>query len=64
MTSYTDAATLTKQHCIPPIVSWEAAAKILEQWLVVVTVLVGPQGRHPAFFELTILLESANEVKS
>ena len=64
MTSYEDAAALMKQHRIPPIVGWEAAAKILEQWLVVVTVLLGPQERHPALFELAILLEAADEVNS
>ena len=41
LTSYVDAAALMKQQRIPPIVGWEAAAKILEQCLVVVTVLLG-----------------------
>ena len=35
-----------------------------EQWLVAVTVLLGPQERHPAVFELATLLEAANEVNS
>ena len=48
-----------KQQCIPPIVGWEAAAKMLEQWLVVVTVLSGPQERYPAVFEVATLLEAA-----
>ena len=43
LTSYTDAASLMKQQRIPPIVGWEAAAKMLEQWLIVVNVLLGPQ---------------------
>ena len=47
MTSYADAAALVKKQRILTIVGWEAAAKILEQWLVVVTVLLGPQERHP-----------------
>ena len=64
LTSYADAAALTKQQRIPPIVGWEAAEKVLEQWLVVVTVLLGPQERHPAVFELTTLLEAADEVNS
>ena len=62
--SYADAAALMKQQRIPPIVGWEAEAKILEQWLVVVTVLLGPQERHPAVFELATLLEAENEVNS
>ena len=42
LTSYADAAALTRQQRIPPIVGCKAAAKMLEQWLVVVTVLLGP----------------------
>ena len=52
LTSYADAAALMKHQRIPPIVGWEAAEKMLEQWLVVVTVLLGTQERHPAVFEL------------
>ena len=37
---------------------------MLKKWLVVVTVLLGPQERHPAVFELATLLEAANEVNS
>ena len=37
---------------------------MLEQWLVVVTVLLGTQERHPEVFELATLLEAANEVNS
>ena len=64
LTLYAYAAVLMKQQRIPPIVGWEAAAKILEQWLVLVTVLLGPQERHPAVFELATLLEAADEVYS
>ena len=64
MTSYVDAAALMKQQRIPPIVGWEAAAKMLEQWLVMVTLLLGPQERHPAVFELATLLGAAEEVNS
>ena len=64
LTSYMDVAALMKQHRIPPIVGWEAAAKMLEQWLVVATVLLRPQERHPAVFELATLLKAADEVNS
>ena len=64
LTSYADAAALIKQQRIPPIVGWEAAAKMLERWLVVVTVLLGPQECHLEVFELATLLEAANEVNS
>ena len=42
MTSYADAAELMKQQFILPIVGWKESSKILEQWIVVVTVLIGP----------------------
>ena len=62
LTSYTDAAALMKQKRIPLILGWEAAAKTLEQWLVVVTVLLGPQERQPAVLKLATLLEATNYV--
>ena len=37
---------------------------MLEQWLVVVTVLLGLQERQPAVFELATLRETADEVNS
>ena len=40
MTSYADVSALMKQQHIPPIIGWETAAKMLEQWLVIVTVLL------------------------
>ena len=64
LTSYADADALMKQQRILTIVGWEAATKMLEQWLVVVTVLIGPQERHPKVFELATLLEAAAEVNS
>ena len=64
LTSYTDEAALMKQQRIPPTVGWEAAAKTLEQWLVVVTVLLDPQERHPEVFELATILKAIDEVNS
>ena len=37
---------------------------MLEQWLVVVTVLLRPQERHPEVFELATLLAAAEEENS
>ena len=64
LTSYADAAALIKQQRIPPILGWEAAANMLEQWLVVVTFLFRTQDLHPTVFELATLLEAADEVNS
>ena len=64
LTSYADAAALMEQKRIPPIVSWEAAENMLDQWLVVATVLLGPQERPMEVFKLATLLEAADEVNS
>ena len=53
-----------KQQHILPIVGWEAAAKMLEQWIVVVTVLLGSKECHPSVFEIATILEAADEVNS
>ena len=64
MTSYTNAAALMQQQSIPPIVGWEAEAKMLDQWLIVMTVLLGPQEHQPTVFELATLLVAAEVVNS
>ena len=64
ITSYMVAAVLMKKEYIPPIVGWEAAAKMLKLCLVIVTFLLGPKECHPAVFELAALLEAAEEVNS
>ena len=37
---------------------------MLEKWLAVVTVLLGPQERHPEVFEIATLLAAVEEVNS
>ena len=64
MTSCADAAALMKQHHIQHIFGWDATENMLEQCLVVVTVLLGQQERHPSVFELATLLAEAEEVNS
>ena len=53
-----------EKQCILPIVGWEAAANIMDRWLVVVTVQLRPQELHPAVFELVTLLSATEEVNS
>ena len=64
LTSCADAVTLMKQQRITPIVVWEAAAKMLEHWLVLMTVLFGPQELHLTVFELETLLKASYKVNS
>ena len=53
-----------KQQRIPPIVGREAAANMLDQWLVMVVFLLVHQERQPAVFEIATLIEAADEVNS
>ena len=64
MTSCADAEALMKQQRALPIVRWEVAAKMLDQWMVVTTTLIGPQECHPAVFEMATLLKAVEEVNS
>ena len=52
---------MTKQM-ISPIVGWESAAKILEQWLVLIDIILGPPELHPDSVKLSIIMEAAEEV--
>ena len=62
--SYANTAAIMKQQRIPPIVGLEASENMLEQWLVMVTVLLGPQERHPEFFGIETLLAAADKFNS
>ena len=37
---------------------------MLDQWLVVLTFMLGPQERHPSVFDLATLLKVADDVNS
>ena len=64
MNSYANTAALMKQHHIPLIIGWGGTANMLKQWIVVITVLLGPQDRHLEVFELATFLTAADEVNS
>ena len=64
MTLYADAAMMIKQQRVPSIIDWGMTENILEQWLVVATILLRTQERHQAVFEMVTILEAADEVNS
>ena len=64
LTSYTNTAVLMIKQQISPIVIWEGAAKTLEQWLMLLDVILGPPELHPAIHELIVLVEAADEVSA
>ena len=64
LTSYTNTAVLMIKQQISPIVIWEGAAKTLEQWLMLLDVILGPPELHHAIHELIVLVEAADEVSA
>ena len=64
LTSYAyTAAIMTKQH-ISPIFVWEGADKMIEQWIVLLGVILGPQDLRPVIHELTVFVEAGEEVST
>ena len=64
LTSYSDTtALMTKEH-IAPIIGWEGAVNMLEQWLVLLDVILGPPEPHPAIYKLSVLVEAADKISA
>ena len=62
--SYNDtAARMTKQR-ISPIMGWEGAANMLEQWLVLLHIILGLPELHPSVHKLSVLVNTAGEVSA
>ena len=64
LTSYSDTAVLMTKQKIAPIVSWEGADNMIEQWLVLLDIILGPPELHPSVHGLSILVEAAEEVST
>ena len=50
--SYTNTALLMTKQRISPILVWEGSVKLLNQWLMLIDVIIGPPELHPAICEL------------
>ena len=46
---------MTKQKIVP-ILGWEDATKVLDQWMVILDVKLGPQNHHPSSHELNVIV--------
>ena len=62
--SYDQTDKMTTKQRIYPIVGWEGAAKILDQWLVLIKFILGPPEIHPALHEISVLVEVTGEVSA
>ena len=47
-----------------PIIGWEAAVSMLEQWAVLLEVVFGPVCIHPEVYKLSMLIEAVAEVSA
>ena len=61
---YYDADLLMKQKHVAPIIRWEGAENMLEQWPILLEVILWLQEKHPVVYKLANLLEDAEEVSS
>ena len=43
---------------------WETAVNMLEQWAALLTVILGPGINHPAVYEISMLIEVAEEMRA
>ena len=50
--SYTNTALLMTKQRISPILVWEGSVKLLNQWLMLIDVIIGPPELHSAICEL------------
>ena len=64
LTTYADTTSLLQIHKVAPIISWEAAVSILRQWAVLLKVILGPEEVHPMAYNLTLLIESVEELSA
>ena len=59
LTTYSDTASLLQRQKVAPIIGWETTVNMLEQWAVLLTVILGPDREHPAVYELTMLIDAS-----
>ena len=64
LTTYSDTASLLQIKKVSPIIRWEAAVNILDQWEVFLKVIFGPGSSYPVVYELTIMVDASEEVNS
>ena len=57
LTTYSDTALLLQHQKVDPIIIWEAAGNMLDQWEVFLMVILGSSSSHPAMYEITMLID-------
>ena len=62
LTIHSDTTNLLQRQRIVSIVRCEEDKKIMQQWSVLLDVILGPLETHPTIYELTRLIDVAKEV--
>ena len=61
-TTHDNTTSLLQCHNLSPIVLWEAAKSMLEQWAIFLDFLWGPPKKHRTVHTLMLLIGVAEEV--
>ena len=64
LTSYADTAALMTKQKIMPIFGLEGVVKILDPWLVLPDIILGPPEIYPAVHDISVLVEVSEEVNT
>ena len=57
--TYTDTTSLLQFQKVDTIIIWEAAVNMLDQWAVLLMVIIGEGILHPAVYYLTMLIDGS-----
>ena len=62
MTSFADTSLLMGNQKVAPITGWEKSASHMKAWAVFCTVFLGNKAKHPATFEMFLLINETSGV--
>ena len=62
LVTYSNTALLLQHQEVAPIIGWEAAVNILEQWVVFLTVIMVLVSSLHAVYEITMYIDASDEV--
>ena len=60
--TYDDTDLLFHRQNITPILGCEVLVNMLDQWEVLLVVMLGQSGEHPEFYNMKLLIDASEEV--
>ena len=58
LTAFANTSTILHRQKVSPIIGWEATVSILEQWNILLEVILGTVGRNSSIYKLSMLIEA------